>query len=259
MHFGPTGPNLCLYIDADSLDREDGRNRHPSRISSCIILAKTENRETVEVATAARCSFFWHPGLVKPVLMLRLLRSKIVERYPTSLESEDLTPFSDHKEEPFIIREKMQMQEKMRDDEPWPSNRKRPREPDYDANDEDSDARSHPNLKRSKRYVIVSDEEEELDTPEDDKNRDPDYNPFFKNYDDLIQDLRRKQEEAARDPRVKKEESTRSNDEEKPLKAPFKEVNEDEFFVEDDWYEPRGLDSLEYYYSEKDIQYILRR
>ena len=58
---------------------------------------------------------------------------------------------------------------------------------------------------------------------------------------------------------MKKEESTGSNGEEKPLKASFKEVNEDEFFVEDDWYEPRGLGSLRYHYSEGDVQRILRR
>ena len=192
--------------------------------------------------------------------MLRLLRLKIVERYPTSVKFEDLTPLSDHEREPFIVREKVQMQEKMRDDEPGPSNRKRPREPDYDADDEDSDARSHPNLKKSKRYAIVSDEEEEPDTPEDDKNQDPDYNPFFKNYDDLIRDRRKRiRKEAARDPRVKEEESIGSNAEDEPLQAPFKEVNEDDGFVEDDWYEPRGPDSLPYHYSGKDIQYILRR
>ena len=88
---------------------------------------------------------------------------------------------------------------------------------------------------------------------EDDKNRDPDCNPFFKNYNDLIRDPKKKQEEAARSPKVKREESTRSNAKEKPLKALFKEVNEDDFFGEDDWYEPRGLDSLRYHYSEKDV------
>ena len=40
--------------------------------------------------------------------------------------------------------------------------------------------------------------------------------------------------------------------------APFREVNEDEFFVEDDWYELKGPDSLRYHYSEKDVQRILR-
>ena len=58
---------------------------------------------------------------------------------------------------------------------------------------------------------------------------------------------------------MKKEESIGSNDENEPLKAPFKEVNKDDGFVEDDWYEPRGPDSLPYHYSEKDIQFILRR
>ena len=95
--------------------------------------------------------------------------------------------------------------------------------------------------------------------PENDKNRDPDYNPFFKDYDDLIRDPRRKWEEAARSPNMKREESTGSNAEYKPLEAPFKEVNEDDGFVEDNWYKPRGLDSLGYHHSERDVQHILRR
>ena len=221
----------------------------PQESLPCIILAKTENGETVEVATAARCPFVQHPGLVKPVLMLRLFRPKIVERYPTSPEFEDLTPLSDHKGEPFIIKEKVQMQEKMRDDEPGPSNRKRQRNNGYEADDEDSDARLHLNLKKTRRYVTVSDEEEEPGTLKHDKTRDPDYNPFFKDDDDLFRYPKKKQEEAARDLRVKKEESAGSNDEEKPLKGPFQEVNEDEFFVEEDWYDPRGPDSLRYHYS----------
>ena len=58
---------------------------------------------------------------------------------------------------------------------------------------------------------------------------------------------------------MKKEESIGSNGENEPLKAPFKEVNEDGGFMEDDWYEPRGPDSLPYHYLEKDIQHILKR
>ena len=158
----------------------------PQESLPCIIFPKTESGKTVEVATAARCSFVRHPGLVKPVLMLRVLRPRIMERYPTSPGFEYLAPLSDHEGEPFIMRERVQMQEKMRDDEPGPSNRKRQREPDYDGDDKDSDARSHPNLKKTRRYVIVSDEGEEPDTPGDDKTRDPDYNPFFKNDDDLF-------------------------------------------------------------------------
>ena len=158
----------------------------PQESLPCIILAKTESGKTVEVDTAARCSFVRHLGLVKPVLMLRLLRPKIVERYPISPEFEDLTPLSDHEGEPFVIRGKNEITTTMRDDELGPSNRKCPREPDYDANDEDSEARSHPNLKKARRYIIVSDEEEEPDTPEDDKTKDPDYNPFFKDDNDLF-------------------------------------------------------------------------
>ena len=164
----------------------------------------------------------------------------------------------DREGKPFIIQGKGQVPGKMRDDEPGLSNWKRPREPDYDADDEDSDTRSYPNVKKPRHYIIVLDKEEEPDEPEDDRQRDPDYNPFFG--EPLFGDLKRRtHKEAARDPRVKREESTGSNDEEKPLKASFKEVNEDDGFVEDDWYEPRGPDSLRYHYSEKDVQYILKR
>ena len=58
---------------------------------------------------------------------------------------------------------------------------------------------------------------------------------------------------------MKEEESIGSNNEDKPPKAPFKEVNEDDGFVEDDWYEPRGPESLPYHYSKKDVWYILKR
>ena len=44
----------------------------------------------------------------------------------------------------------------------------------------------------------------------------------------------RTHKEASRDLRVKGEESIGSNSEEKQLKAPFKRVNEDDGFVEDD-------------------------
>ena len=50
-----------------------------------------------------------------------------------------------------------------------------------------------------------------------------------------------------------KEESILFNAEEKPPGAigqPFKEVNEDDGFVDDDWYEPRVSESLRYHYSE---------
>lgn len=43
----------------------------------------------------------------------------------------------------------------------------------------------------------------------------------------------------------------------------FKKISEDVYeldgYVEEDWYELRGTNSLQYYYSEEDIQYILRR
>ena len=245
----------CTLMPIPSVDKMAATDI-PQEALPCLILAKTESGETVEVASAAMCSFARHQGLLKPVLMLRLLRPKIIERYPDGPEFDYMRPMEDREGEPFIIRGEGEM---MRDDEPGPSNRKRPREPDYDADDEDSDARSHPNLKKARRYVIVSDEEEEPDTPEDDKTRDPDYNPFFKDDEELFRYPKRKQEEVARDPRVKKEESIGSNEENEPLKAPFKEVNEDDGFVEDDWYKPRGPDSLPYHYSERDIRHILRR
>ena len=55
---------------------------------------------------------------------------------------------------------------------------------------------------------------------------------------------------------MQKEESTRSNSKEKPpeeIGQPFKEVNEDDGFVENDWYDPRGINSLRYYYSQEDV------
>ena len=38
-----------------------------------------------------------------------------------------------------------------------------------------------------------------------------------------------------------------------------KGVYESDGYVEKEWYEPRGPDSLLYFYSEEDVQYILRR
>ena len=61
------------------------------------------------------------------------------------------------------------------------------------------------------------------------------------------------------DKRVSSRGACNINSKEKPLKAPFKEVNKGDGFVEEDWYEPRGPDSLCYYYMEEDVQYILRR
>lgn len=146
----------------------------------------------------------------------------------------------------------------MRDDKSGPPNWKRRTKSDYEADDKNSDARSHPNLKRPKRYVIMSDKEEELSQPEDDQSRDLYYNPFFDEH--LFGDLKRRtRKEATRGQKMKEEESMGSKSKEKLLKAPFKEVNEDDGFVEDDWYEPRGPDSLRYHYAEEDMQYIFRR
>ena len=234
----------------------------PQEALPCLILSKMEAGETVEVASAAMCSFTKQLGMVKPILLLRLLCPKIVERHPDGPEFDYMEPLKDWEGEPFIIRGEGQVPEKMRDDELGPSNQKRPRESNYNADDEDSDARSHPNLKKARRYIIVSDEEEEPDTPEDDKTNDPDYNPFFKDDNDLFQDPRKQREEAAENQEMTKEESVGSNAEEKPpepIRQPFKDIHEDDGFVEDDWYGPRGPESLPYHYSEKDVRYILKR
>ena len=58
---------------------------------------------------------------------------------------------------------------------------------------------------------------------------------------------------------MKKKESTGSNSEEKLLKGAFKEMNEDDGFAGDDWYEPRGTDSLKYHYSEENVHCILKK
>ena len=80
-----------------------------------------------------------------------------------------MEPLEDREGEPFIIRGKDKMMEKIRDDELGLSNRKRPRESDYKADDKDTHARSHPNLKKPRRSIIMSDEEEEEPVePEDD-------------------------------------------------------------------------------------------
>ena len=146
----------------------------PQEALPCLILAKNESGGTVEVASTTISSFTKQPGLLKPILLLKLLRPKIVEKYPDGLEFDDMEPLEDREGEPFIIRGKGEIPEKIRDYEPGISNPKRPREPNYDADDEDSDARSHPNLKKPRSYVIVSDEEEEPGEPEDDKRQDQD-------------------------------------------------------------------------------------
>lgn len=223
---------------------------------------KTESGGTIEVASVAMCSFTKHPGLVKPVLLIRLLCPKIVERYPNGQEFDDVEHLEDREGEPFIIRGKGKMPERMRDDELGLFNWKRPRSAGYKADDEDSDARLHPNLKRPKRYVIVSNEEEKPSEPEDDTTGDLDYSPFFKDEATLFQDPREKWEESAQSLMMTKEESIGSNAEEKPPRVIgqlFKEVNENNGFVEHDWYEPSGTDSLWYHYSEDKVEYILRR
>lgn len=94
--------------------------------------------------------------------------------------------------------------------------------------DEDGDARLHPNLKKPKRYIIVSEKEDESGETEDDKGQDPNYNLFF-DEDTLFQDPRRTHKKATQD-LMKKEESVASNSTEKLLEDEgysFKKVNQD--------------------------------
>lgn len=119
---------------------------------------------------------------------------------------------------------------KMGDNEPRPSNQKRPREADYETNDEDDNARSHPNLKKLRWYVIVSDSESKSDELEYDKGKHSNYisgrkgstsvgfNPFgdmgypFKNLERAHKEqLQRAREEATRHPAKEGAESTGSN------------------------------------------------
>lgn len=61
---------------------------------------------------------------------------------------------------------------------------------------------------------------------------------------------------------MKKEESIVSNSTGKALEDegyPFKKINGDDTFVEDDWYEPRGTYSLRYHYSRDGVQHILEK
>ena len=78
----------------------------PQEALPCLILAKTKSGRTVGVASTAICSFTKQPGLLKPVLLLKLLCLKIVERYPDGLEFDDVEPLEDREGEPFIIRGK---------------------------------------------------------------------------------------------------------------------------------------------------------
>lgn len=75
----------------------------PQETLPCLILIKTENGRTVEVASAVMCSVTKQPGFVKLILMLRLLWPRIVERYPDGLEFDDVEPLKDREGELFII------------------------------------------------------------------------------------------------------------------------------------------------------------
>ena len=113
------------------------------------------------------------------MLFLKVLQPRIVERYPTGLECDDVEQLEGKEGEPFTIREKgVIVEEKMMENEAGPLDQKHSREAGYKADDEDSDAKSYPNLKKPRRYLIVSETEDEPDEPEDDKIRDFNYNPF---------------------------------------------------------------------------------
>ena len=100
---GPTGPNsVHTWMPIPSIDEMAATDVSQEALP-CIILAKTESGETVEVARATMCYFAQQPGLLKPVLMLRLLRPKIVERYPDGPEFDYMEPMEDREGEPFII------------------------------------------------------------------------------------------------------------------------------------------------------------
>ena len=70
--------------------------------------------------------------------------------------------------------------------------------------DKDSDARSHPNLKKSRHTINVLEDEDEYGELEDDKDKDPWYNIFF-DEDILFKNTQQDQEEQLRKER---EEST---------------------------------------------------
>ena len=86
----------------------------PQGALPCFILDKTETRETMEMAGAAICSFTKQLGFVKPILLLRLPRLKILERYLDRPEFDHMKPLEDREGEPFIIQGRGEM---MRDDE----------------------------------------------------------------------------------------------------------------------------------------------
>ena len=111
---------------------------------------------------------------MKLVIFLKLLQPRIVERYPIGPELDDMKPLENQEGELLIIEGKGVMdEEKMRDKELGSLNRNRPREAGYEADDEESDPRSHHNLMKSRRYIIVLDSKSELGKLEVDKAKDP--------------------------------------------------------------------------------------
>ena len=81
----------------------------PPEALPCLILVKTESGAMVKVASVAICSFTKQLGLLKPVLLLKLLLPKIVERYLDGPEFDSMGPLEDREGEPFIIRGKGQV------------------------------------------------------------------------------------------------------------------------------------------------------
>lgn len=61
----------------------------------CIIIATTETSKTIEIANKAQCSISHFPNLVKPVVFVKLLSLKIVERYPTEPKFEEVKLLED--------------------------------------------------------------------------------------------------------------------------------------------------------------------
>lgn len=85
-------------------------------------------------------------------------KTRIAERYSMGPEFEDMGRLKDREGEPFVVNGKGVIdEEKRRDNEPGLPNWKRLRQASHEADDEDCDERSHRNLKKSRRYVIVSD------------------------------------------------------------------------------------------------------
>ena len=56
----------------------------------CVILVMLETNEIVEVASMTQCSIDLYPGLVKPIIFIKLRRTRIKECNPTGIMSDDM-------------------------------------------------------------------------------------------------------------------------------------------------------------------------